>query len=116
MGVLNYWNYRPDFYLMARQVSAARREGPQLPLLHITPPPILAGLERLHGGVLRGLVMGGGVPAWRAVTTPHVPAVTTDAQMHPSPAGAQTLLTAFGIGRRWRADDVMRAISHATPP
>jgi hypothetical protein len=62
-------------------------------LVHVTPPPVLARLERPHHRmiVIRFPVRGG-VPIRRVVATADVPAAHAQAKMHPPAAYLQTVL------------------------
>src|ERR1019366_5461894 len=74
-----------------RQSLLAQDEGD---LVDRAPGPVLAGLDRAHdrmgglGGVARGVLVG------RGVTAADLAAGATDAQVHPTPAHLQALLTA----------------------
>src|SRR5690242_19796389 len=46
----------------------------KLHLVYVAPAPILAGLERLHDGVLGGMEMLGGVLVLRGIATAHMAA------------------------------------------
>lgn len=90
-----------------RPVGCNRRSTPRPPsvdrkrdLIHGTPGPVLAGLDRAEdgmgviGGVTRGVAIGRGVAAT------DLAARATDPQMQPFPADLQTLLTARHLGPR----------------
>src|SRR5699024_10687834 len=63
--------------------------------VRIAPPPVLPGLERPHQRMVRMLVeVPGRVLVRGAVAAADVPADHADAQVHPGPAGGQTVLAA----------------------
>ena len=64
----------------------------------VAPAPIVAGFERLHGGMFGRLKMRRGMFAWRAVATSYMPAGSADAQLHRFLSG----LGAFFAGVRFR--------------
>src|SRR5690242_19871333 len=81
----------------AARTSAGRRSGwlgrrLHHELVHVAPPPILAGLEALHDRVVRLVEVLRRVLVGRAVATPHVPALQTEPKMHPLRVHLQTLL------------------------
>ena len=67
-----------------------------LDLVHVTPAPIFARLERLDDGVLGAVKMFGGVTVGRAVATSDVAAREAEAQVDPSSADLQAIFTALG--------------------
>jgi len=68
-------------------------------LVNIAPAPVFAGLERLHNGVLGGMEVFGGMPVLGVIAAANMPTFQTDAQMNPSIADLEALLTAL---RAWR--------------
>src|SRR5215204_1003659 len=62
-------------------------------VVHVAVAPLLARLERLDDGVLRGVKVFGGVPVRRAVTAADVPARLAEPQVNPTVARLQTVLT-----------------------
>src|ERR687885_2140760 len=68
-------------------------------LVHVAPPPILAGLERLDDRVVGSVKVPGGVFVRRVVATPHVPTDLAEAQMHPGVPDPQAVLTAVRARR-----------------
>jgi hypothetical protein len=61
-------------------------------VVHITPAPILAWLERLDDWVLRLVKMFGCMLVLGRITAAHVPALQAKTQVHPAVAHFQTLL------------------------
>jgi hypothetical protein len=64
-------------------------------VVHITPAPILAWLERLDNWVLRLVKMFGCMLVLRRIAAAHVPALEAKTQVHPAVTHFQTLLAAF---------------------
>src|SRR5438128_2603398 len=69
------------------------------PLIHVTPAPVLARLERLDDRMLRRVEVFRGMLVLRRVAAADVPADETEAKMHPPIARRQALLTAVRAGR-----------------
>jgi hypothetical protein len=61
-------------------------------VVHITPAPIFAWLERLDNWVLRLVKMFGCMLVLGRITAAHVPALQAKTQVHPAVAHFQTLL------------------------
>src|SRR5262245_36475256 len=85
-----------------RSCATMVRSPSQRELVHVTPAPALAGLQRAHDGVAGRVEVRGGVLARRRVAAPDAPALEADAQVHPGPADRE----AVGAALRRRGDPV----------
>src|SRR5256884_8145682 len=61
-------------------------------LVDVAPAPILAGLDRRHDGMLRGLEVPSRVPILRVVAATDMPAGPAESQMDPDIAELEALL------------------------
>src|SRR5665213_2586699 len=75
--------------------SRCPRCGLEDQLVHKTPAPILAGLERTHNWMTGLVVVLCRVLVRRAVATSHVTALETQPQVHPGAVHLETLLTSI---------------------
>jgi hypothetical protein len=67
-------------------------------VIHVTPAPVLAGLERLDDGVLGVMKMGAGMLVLRGVTTADVAANQAFSQVDPGITHLQAFLAALAAG------------------
>jgi hypothetical protein len=65
-------------------------------LIHVTPAPVLAGLETPYDRVVRRVEVLGGVASGRVVAAPDVAALLAQAKVDPVSAGGQALLAPLG--------------------
>ena len=100
------------------QPYAPRRVSQTLPsnhrLVHVTPAPILAGLEGLDDWVTAMMEMTSRVPMRRGIAAADVTAGEAQAQMHPARADSQAILAAFGT-RRYIANHFQMRVNHLVP-
>jgi hypothetical protein len=68
-------------------------------LVHVTPAPVLAGLEGLDDGVTALMEMMCRVPMGRGIAAADMTACQTQAQMHPNSTDPQAIRAAICIGR-----------------
>src|SRR5579871_3476036 len=68
-------------------------------LVHITPSPVFAGLERLHDRVLGVVEMLGGMLVLRTVAAAYMATFQAQAQVDPGVTHFKTLLASFAAGR-----------------
>src|SRR6185312_7436474 len=63
--------------------------------IHVAPAPVLARLEGLHDGVLRGVGVPGGVLVGRRIAAAHVTTREAEPQVNPATAAAQAFLASL---------------------
>src|SRR5882757_9512216 len=64
-------------------------------LVHVTPAPVLARLDRLHDGMMRSMKMLCRMLILRRITTAYVTATEAQSEMDPGVAHFQTFLTSL---------------------
>jgi hypothetical protein len=82
------------------QRSARRSSQLHDEFIDVTPAPGLARFERRDDRVLRGMKMFARMPVLRVVTAAHVPAGSTQSQVHPGIAQLEALLATVRAGAR----------------
>src|ERR1035438_3019711 len=77
--------------------------------VHVAPDPILARLDGLHQGVMRGVKVFGGVLVLGGIATAHVAALQTRPQVHPAISHFEALLATGGA--RFRSRTLFQVIT-----
>ena len=82
---------RPSLGVMVTYIDGQRLE--EL-LVHVAPAPVFVGLVRFYDGVVRRVVVPGGVLVLRVIAAADVSARLAQAQMHPVVPYLQAVLAA----------------------